>query len=171
MKKTLTNLEIANIMAYVNSEDSISKNTTMKFTMEFVWKFRKNIKRLSDAQEIFKKLQEDIMQYYATDEYSYIDEEGNRLVKNEYVDEYGQKMNDLYLQENKIEIDTVKIEKLCVGGLEGMDKIGLSVPELEVLSFMIDDSFMDEEEPIEEVENIEERENNEDNEVLTGEVE
>lgn len=164
MKKTLTNIDIANIMAYVNSEDSISRKTTMKFTMEFVWKFRKNVKKLSDAHETFTKLQEEIMQGYATDEFSYVNEDGNRMVKEEYINEYGQKMNDLYLQTTELDVDMVKIEKLCMGGLEGMDKVELSIPELEVLSFMIDDDFEEEKEIIN-------NEENENIEKLTGEVE
>lgn len=161
MKITLTNIELTNIMGYINSEDSIAKKANMKFTMEFVWKFRKNVKKLNDAYDMFTKLQEEIMQSYATDEYSFVDENGNRLVKPECIEEYSRKMNELYLQSNELDIDMVKIEKLCMGGLEGMDKVEISIPELEVLSFMIEDDFEEEKKEIE----------NEDNEVLTGEVE
>lgn len=161
MKTSLTNIEITNIMAYVNNENSIMNNTTMKFTMEFAWKFRKNVKKLADAYEIFTKLQEEIMQSYATDDYSEVNEAGDRVVKPEFVEDYSKKINDLYLQENSIDIDYVKIDKLCLGGLEGMDKVELSIPELEVLSFMIDDR-------VEEKEDIT---NKKEDEISTGEVE
>lgn len=163
MKMTLTNIDIVNIMSYVNSDESIARNTTMKFTMEFVWKFRKNIKKLTEANDMFNKLHEEIMNSYATDEFSYVDENGNRMVKQEYLNEYSDKINELYLQENEINVDKVSIEKVCVGGLEGMDQVGVSIPELEVLSFMIDDS--------EESTGKWEEVKIEDNEKLTGEVE
>ena len=147
MKMTLTNIDIANIVNYVNSENSIAKNTAMKFAMEFAWKFRKNVKKLTDAYEIFTKMQEEIMQSYSTDEYSIENENGERFVKPEYIEEYSKKLNELYAQTNEINIDMVKVEKICVGG---MDKLELSIPELEAISFMIDDSF-EEEDKVEKV--------------------
>ena len=138
MKMTLTNIDIANILNYVNSENSIAKNTSMKFAIEFAWKFRKNIKKLTDAHEVFAKLQEEIMQSYSTDEYSTKNENGERFVKPEYMDEYSKKLNELFMQTNEIDIDIVKIEKIAIGGV---DKIELSIPELEAISFMIDDSL------------------------------
>lgn len=160
MKISLTNIEITNIMGYVNSEDSVMKNPTMKFTMEFAWKFRKNIKKIADAYDTFTKLQEEIMQNYSDDEYSELNEDGNRMVKEKFIEEYSQKMNDLYLQETSVDIDYVKLDRLCLGGIEGMDKIALSVPELEVLSFMIDDRIEEKE-----------TENNDEDEDLTEVVE
>lgn len=161
MKISLTNIEITNIMGYVNSDNSIMKNTTMKFTMEFAWKFRKNVKKIADAYDIFTKLQEEIMQSYSDDEHSELNEDGNRMVKPEFAEEYSQKMNDLYLQETSIDIDYVKLDRLCLGGIEGMDRIELSIPELEVLSFMIDDR----------IEENKETENNDDDEDLAEVVE
>lgn len=138
MKITLTNLEISNIMNYVNSENSIAKNTTMKLTIEFAWKFKKNIKKIADAYDIFSKMREEIMQNYSTDEFSY-EENGNRMVKKEYISEYYEKINELFLQTTEVNVDTVKLEKMAVD----MDKLEISVPELEALSFMIEDNFDD----------------------------
>lgn len=137
MRTTLTNLEITNIMNYVNSENSVAKNTTMKFTIKFAWKFKKNIKRLADAYDTFIKMREEIMKEYSGDEFSYEEEgTGNRYVKQEYMNEYYGKINELFLQTTEIEIDKVKLEELAAD----MDKFELSIPELEALSFMIDDT-------------------------------
>lgn len=142
MKMTLTNLDIANIVNYVNSDNSIARNTAMKFSMEFAWKFRKNIKKITDAYEIFTKLQEEIVQSYSNDDFSTENERGERFVKEEYIAEYNGKINELFAQTNEINIDRVKVERIAVGG---MDRIELSIPELEAISFMIDDSFDEEE--------------------------
>lgn len=137
MRTTLTNLEITNIMNYVNSENSVAKNTTMKFTIKFAWKFKKNVKRLADAYDTFIKMREEIMKEYSGDEFSYEEEStGNRYVKQEYMNEYYGKINELFLQTTEIEIDKVKLEELAAD----MDKFELSIPELEALSFMIDDT-------------------------------
>ena len=138
MKMTLTNLDIVNIVNYVNSEDSIAKNTAMKFSVEFAWKFRKNAKKLTDAYEVFTKLQEEIQNGYSTDAYSSENENGQRFVKPEFMEEYAKKINELFAQTNEIDVDMVKIEKICVGG---MDKLELSIPDIDAISFMIDDSF------------------------------
>lgn len=138
MKMTLTNIDIVNIVNYVNSENSIAKNTAMKFAMEFAWKFRKNIRKLTDAYEEFMKLQEELRNGYSTDEYSTESENGERFVKPEFIEEYSKKLNELFVQTNEIDIDMVKIEKIAIGG---MDKLELSIPDMEAISFMIDDSF------------------------------
>lgn len=140
MKKTLKNFEIVNITEYLNSERSIAQNVDVKFTMDFLWKLRKNIKKIDSLCKDFYSMREEIVQKYQSDECSFLDEEtGNRCLKDEFIAEYSNSINELLAQENEIELDVVTIDKVCVGGLEGMDKVGMSLPELEAISFMIED--------------------------------
>lgn len=140
MKKTLKNVEIINIVDYLNSEKSIAQDIDAKFTMDFLWKLRKNIKKIDSLCKDFYSMQEEIVQKYQNDEYSFLEEEnGTRCLKEEFIEEYSNAINELLSQENEIELDIVSIDKVCVGGLEGMDKVGMSLPELEAISFMIED--------------------------------
>lgn len=143
MKIILTNIDISNILSYTNSENSIANNTTTKFTMEFCWKFTKNIKKLSELNESFLNLQQELISNYISDDYSFTSETGERILKPEFVDEYNQKLDELVSQENEIDIDKVRLDKVVIGGMDGLDKIELSVPELEVLSFMIDEPIIE----------------------------
>ena len=135
MKKTLTNLEVANIIAYSNTEDSIAQNIAIKFPMSFAWKFRKNLNRLKTVNDNFAQRQQEIISFYSDDTYSYVNDKENssRIVKDEYVEEYNKKLSDLYAQSTDLDIDQVKLSELLAA------KIELSIPELDILSFMIDE--------------------------------
>ena len=62
-----------------------------------------------------------------------IRDSSSRIVKDEYVKEYNKKLADLYAQSTDLDIDQVKLSELLAA------KIELSIPELDILSFMIDE--------------------------------
>lgn len=139
MKISLSNFEIMNIIGYVNNEDSIVVNTAKKFSVTFVWAFRNNIKTLLALNESINQLDQEIMDYYADDEYSYTNEDGIRVVKNEYLGEFNNKRLELFNQVNDVEIQKVKLNKLVPGGIDALDDVGVSIRDMDMLSFMIDD--------------------------------
>ena len=85
-------------------------------------------------------MQNEIMGEYSDDEHSEITEDNQRRVKNEYFAEYNEKMNALYNEQNEVEISMVKLDKIVPGGIEGLDNAGMSIMDLDILSFMIDES-------------------------------
>lgn len=136
MTVTLTNLEILNIVEYANSENAIV-NTPNKFSAKFAWNWRKNIKKLRELNNEFVSLQQDLINYYSNDEYSYVNDEDNRVLKDEYIQEYNEKLQELYMESNEIDINEIKIDNLVPGGIDALDEFGISVTELDLLSFMI----------------------------------
>lgn len=139
MKITLTNFEIANIMGYLNSEESIVRNTTTKFSMEFCFAFRNGLRELKALYEDITQLHQEIDNEFSTEEFSEMNEDGQRVVKPEYVELYNKKISDLYNVKNELNIKKVKISHVTPGGIEGLLDVGISFPELDVLSWVIDD--------------------------------
>lgn len=136
---TLTNLDIENIVAYANNDEAIV-NKTNKFSAKFAWNWRKNMKKLRDLNAEFTSLRQDLIDRYSADEYSYTrEEDGARIVKEDYVEEYNTRLQELYMESNDIEVNTVKIDHLLPGGSDALDSFEISVAELEVLAFMIED--------------------------------
>ena len=134
MKKELMNIEIDNIIAYMNKKDSIIRNPEAKLSIEFAWKLRKNLKRLSSIYDTFVQARNEIINYYSSDEYSTDIGDGKRKVKDEYLNEYNKKISELCLQKNEVTIDMAKIEDVMPGSNQG-----LTFEELNILSFMIED--------------------------------
>lgn len=134
MKKELMNIEIDNIIAYMNKKDSIIRNPETKLSIKFAWKLRKNLKRLSSIYDTFVQARNEIINYYSSDEYSTDIGDGKRKVKDEYLNEYNKKISELCLQKNEVTIDMAKIEDVMPGSNQG-----LTFEELNILSFMIED--------------------------------
>ena len=144
----LTNAQIVEILSYATGENSIFSNKTMKFNTRFIWNLRKNIQRLVSCQEVFSQLQKEIFDHYSSDDYSVWDEEvQQRRIKDEYGEEYNQKITELYQQENELVINTVKVDEIFPPD----SNEGLSIPEMNVLSFMIED---DENESVDKMETV-----------------
>lgn len=134
--KTLTNAEIANIIAYTNTDDSITKNTSRKFTIEFAWLFRKNLIKIRELYEVFIQIQQDIANSFSDDEHSVIEESsGQRIVREKYEQEYLKQMNELMSQKNEVDIQTILFSHLVPDG----ESTSISLPEMEVFAFMIED--------------------------------
>ena len=140
MKVNLTNIEIANIVAYSKLETSVVQDASYKFSITFAWNLKKNLGKLLKIYEDFVQMQNEIMDVYSDDEHSEITEDNQRRVKNEYFAEYNEKMNALYNEQNEVEISMVKLDKIMPGGIEGLDNTAISIMDLDILSFMIDES-------------------------------
>ena len=145
MKENLTNIEIANIVAYSKLETSVVQDASYKFSITFAWNLKKNLGKLLKIYEDFVQMQNEIMDVYSDDEHSEITEDNQRRVKTEYFAEYNEKMNALYNEQNEVEISIVKLDKIVPGGIEGLDNTGISIMDLDILSFMIDESETEEE--------------------------
>lgn len=145
MKVNLTNIEIANIVAYSKLETSVVQDASYKFSITFAWNLKKNLGKLLKIYEDFVQMQNEIMDVYSDDEHSEITEDNQRRVKTEYFAEYNEKMNALYYEHNEVEISMVKLDKIVPGGIEGLDNTGISILDLDILSFMIDESVTEEE--------------------------
>lgn len=130
----LKNIEIKNILDWYN-ESSFAKDTTIKFNMKFAYNFLKNIKALQNLNETIQLGINDLIGYYSDDKYSFVNEKGDRFVKEEYMTEYNNKMNDLMGQENEIEIVKMKIEEIMSNDSNGV----LSIKDMDMISFMIDE--------------------------------
>lgn len=145
MKVNLTNIEIANIIAYSKTETSVVQDASYKFSITFAWNLKKNLSKLMKIYDDFVQMQNEIMDVYSDDEHSEITEDNQRRVKTEYFAEYNEKMNALYNEQNEVEISIVKLDKIVPGGIEGLDNTGISIMDLDILSFMIDESETEEE--------------------------
>lgn len=140
MKVTLTNLEIANIMGYIHSQESVVRNTTTRFSMEFCFAFRNGLRKMEELFGDLTQLRQEIDTEYASDEFSELQKDGQRMVKEEFLESYNKKLDDLYCVKNELDIRKVKISHVAPGGMEGLSQVGISFPELDVLSWIIDDS-------------------------------
>lgn len=147
MKVNLTNIEIANIIAYSKTETSVVQDASYKFSITFAWNLKKNFSKLMKIYDDFVQMQNDIMAAYSDDEHSDITGH-QRKVKDEYLVEYNNKMNELYCASNEVEIAMVKLDKLVPGGINGLDNSGMSIMDLDILSFMIDESETESKESI-----------------------
>lgn len=145
MKVNLTNIEIANIIAYSKTETSVVQDASYKFSITFAWNLKKNLSKLMKIYDDFVQIQNEIMAVYSDDEHSDIMEDNQRKVKDKYLIEYNTKMNELYCAPNELEISMVKLDKIVPGGIEGLDNTGMSIMDLDILSFMIDESETEEE--------------------------
>lgn len=140
MKVNLSNLEIANIIAYSRLETSVVQDATCKFSITFAWNLKKNLSKLGKLYEDFTQMQNEIMAAYGDDTHSEINENNQRIVKDEYLVEYNNKLNELYNATNEVEISMVKMGKIVPGGIAGLDNTGMSIMDFDILSFMIDES-------------------------------
>lgn len=147
MKVNLTNIEIANIIAYSRTETSVIQDSSYKFSITFAWNLKKNLNKLMKIYDDFAQMQNEIMAAYSDDEHSDITGD-QRKVKYEYLVEYNNKMNELYCASNEVEIAIVKLDKLVPGGISGLDNSGMSIMDLDILSFMIDESETESKESI-----------------------
>lgn len=144
MIKKITNAEVLNIIGYADTDTAIINKKDTKLTMEFVWKFRKNIKRLRSLKEEYDSMIKDLAESYSNDEKSHVVEDGSRILNQEYTDEYNQKVYDLLIQENEVNVDMIDFDRVIIGGISAMNEIGISLPELNVIMFMIDDDEQEE---------------------------
>lgn len=139
MNKEFTNADVLNIVGYAENEKAGINKMDSKFSMEFIWKFRKNIKKLRVVKEEYDTVMQELANSFSTDEKSHVTENGSRILNDEYIDEYNARVYELFTQKNNIDIETVPIDHMIVGGADAMKDVNIAYPELELLMFMIDD--------------------------------
>lgn len=129
MTKTLTNLQIVEILRKLNSPESFLHSST-KYPVSFLWKVNGNIKKLSAIHDRIAEEEQRINTEYSTEERAITDENGTRI-KEEYRDAFIAEKNELFSIENNIEIDT-----LAFADIENLE---FSPAEFGSLEFMIED--------------------------------
>ena len=125
MKKTLTNLQIIEILRGVNS---ITESDT-KYPVAFLWKLNGNIKKLSEIQSRIAEEEQKIDSEYSTEEKATQNENGWQI-KEEFRAEFVSKKQELFAIENEIDLDLIPISMI--------EQLEFTPSEFEALSVMID---------------------------------
>ena len=147
MKKEFYNIEVVNVVAAINQILSNSEKAK-DLPIKFRWALKKNISALSPTVKNFEEFRQELIDElqgeYFNEEKSHIDKDDNgnevRKVNDEYMEEYGKKVNELNekLQEllgekNEYEISTVDMDDF-VNSLPS--DTALEFDDIEILSFM-----------------------------------
>lgn len=125
MKKTLTNLQIIEILRGVNS---ITESDT-KYPVAFLWKLNGNIKKLSEIQQRIAEEEQKIDSEYSTEEKATQNENGWQI-KEEFRAEFVSQKQELFAISNEIDLDLIPISMI--------EQLEFTPSEFEALSVMID---------------------------------
>lgn len=129
MTKTLTNLQIVEILRKLNSPESFLHSST-KYPVSFLWKVNGNIKKLSAINDRIAEEEQRINGEYSTEERSVTDESGTRI-KEEYRDAFIAEKNELFNISNDIEINTLAFADI--------DNLEFSPAEFDSIGFMLEE--------------------------------
>lgn len=102
----------------------------IKLPAKVAWIRRVNMDKLFKAQAIIDEALNDISKKYSDDEHS-TDENGNRRVKDEFINDYANERAEIFDQDTDIEIKKVKIEEL--------GDVMLSDEYMDTVMFMIEE--------------------------------
>lgn len=135
----ITNGEINKIVKLLEDQDSLlnSKDTNRRFSLTILWNVETNFKKLLEINQRSAEAEQKIKGEYFTEERTapILDTEGNPTERVEiipkYRQEYMQKMYELSMIENEIQIVTIPFELL--------EKYELNGAELQSIRFMVDD--------------------------------
>lgn len=161
MKKNFKNIEVLNIVAYVNN---MSKEKVDELPLKFRWNLKKNMDKLRPIAESYETFRnervqeiqrewfneeksEEFMQTKTDENGEPIkDEEGNeitepmRKIKDEYMEEYQKtvgelngKLNEIAYEDNEVDIATIDFDTF-IDGLPDESKIDFD--DITMLSFM-----------------------------------
>lgn len=142
VNKKLTNLEVSNIYNYFNRNENNTfpmLELLNQFSVKAKWVFRINLKKIEEIVKLYNDVLKDLQLEYSDDEHSIesteTDDKGKettiRTVKDKYIKEYQDKMQELLNQENDISVRTININDIA--------DVKLDFVDLEMLSFMIDE--------------------------------
>lgn len=142
VNKKLTNLEVSNIYNYFNRNENNTfpmLELLNQFSVKAKWAFRINLKKIEEIVKLYNDVLKDLQLEYSDDEHSTesteTDDKGKettiRTVKDKYIKEYQDKMQELFNQENDISVRTISIDDIA--------DVKLDFVDLEMLSFMIDE--------------------------------
>ena len=141
--KKMKNFEALNIYNYVNRQENNKYpmlDLLNKLNVKVKWAFRANFKKIEDIVKLYNDVLKDLQNEYSDDIHSVesteTDENGNeskiRTVKDEYMKDYQDKVRELLDQENEISVKIINIEDI--------ENTDLNFTDLEILSFMINES-------------------------------
>lgn len=149
MVKTITTIEILNIYTwYKNLRNNPDKPLNV-LPLAVQWKLKKNIAKISTVADNFLSLREeaeaDLQNQFMSDEKSYDKqmEDGtvSRLVREEFLDEFrdkanevNAKLNEICDEKNDIDIDMINIDEIITMIPE--DQNVLTIDDIEMLDFM-----------------------------------
>lgn len=124
MKKTLTNLQIIEILRGINS---ITESDT-KYPVAFLWKLNGNIKKLSEIQQRIAEEEQKIDSEYSTEEKATQNENGWQI-KEEFRAEFVSQKQELFSIENEIDLEMIPISMI--------EQLEFTPSEFEGIEFMI----------------------------------
>ncbi len=115
----LRNFEIEGIVKVLDNSESLlnTSDPTKKLPISVLWTMDENMTKLREIASRINKKREEIQGEYADDEHSFTEtqEDGSmvRKVKEEYLKEFIEKMNELMSIENEINIKPIMIETIA----------------------------------------------------------
>lgn len=133
MGKTITmkTIDALNLLYWVESEESFWNKT--KLPIKLQWDMKKNIDVLSEIRNTYNEFYGKIQQKYSDDKYSQevTQENGQveRVVKEEFISEFNNELNDILVTDNEVRIRQFNIEDF---GSVDIDK-----RDMDMLSFFI----------------------------------
>ena len=133
MGKTITmkTIDALNLLYWVESEESFWNKT--KLPIKLQWDMKKNIDTLSEIRNTYNEFYGKIQQKYSDDKYSkeVTQENGQveRVVKDEFISEFNNELNDILVTDNEVRIRQFNIEDF---GSVDIDK-----KDMDMLSFFI----------------------------------
>lgn len=95
------------------------------------WIRRVNIANLMKVKVIIDQAMREIHAKYSDDEHSVADENGERKVKPEYLEEFAKEQADVLMQDTDVEIKKISIEEL--------GDVTLTDSQMDTLAFMIEE--------------------------------
>jgi hypothetical protein len=138
-ERKLYTIEVLNILNWANKQDGII--ATAKLPIKLAWELRKNLKKFQEIQEQYNQFDKTLQEKYATDAFSYetTDENGNvaRKVKDEYVNEFSAKKQEILFTENTVE--------LTVFDINNFGDIDVNISDMEMLNYFLNDTETEDE--------------------------
>lgn len=132
MKITITNHEIETFVTMLANPQSFRNNISVKFSDEMDWTLRVNLKALNSRYEILNEAKQELAK-------EFIDAgkvDGDR-VKEEYLQEYNDKVIRLMVQKNELDFTAIKRDEF--------KNLPLSMVERDFLMLMVEESEKSEE--------------------------
>ena len=131
----LKNFEIREIISNLAGQNSLIYSTE-KMPIKILWVIDGNLTKLKEIAERIDQKQEEINQSYNTEEksedFTFENGEEGRRVKEEFLQEYREEINELMMIENEVNIETLSIDDF--------NNISLSPAEFGSIRFMLEEN-------------------------------
>lgn len=127
MKITITNHEIETFMNMLANPQAFKNNVAIKFSDELDWNLRVNLKALNNRYEILNEAKQDLAKMFI-DAGKVVGDH----VKEEYLQEYNEKLVNLMMQKNEIEFTPIR--------REDFKGLPLSMIERDFLMLMVEET-------------------------------